>query len=164
MINQNVEYVILQLSDLHIFDNTEWNVMQEAYSNLPYRDKVKCVIITGDLHQYRDDYRKTQFFLNKLLDFYCLSKKDIFIVPGNHDSGYCNNKKEYTYYIENEVDNNPDCYRDYFVDGKLIDCFSEYNSFYREFYNDYKDGNDNPEQIKVFTWIIKSILFILIQQ
>ena len=41
----NVEYVILQLSDLHIYDNTEWKVMQEAYSRLPYKDKVKCVII-----------------------------------------------------------------------------------------------------------------------
>ena len=68
--NFNAEYVVLQLSDLHIFDNTEWNVMKEAYKRLPYKDKVKCIIITGDLHNYGTDYEKTKILLNELLDFF----------------------------------------------------------------------------------------------
>ena len=30
-INEKVEYGWLQISDLHIFDNTEWKVMEDAY-------------------------------------------------------------------------------------------------------------------------------------
>ena len=55
--------------------------------------------------------------MEKLLVFFNLTKKDIFIIPGNHDAGGCDGKGAFTYYIENEVDRNQDCYRDYFVKG-----------------------------------------------
>lgn len=119
-INEKVEYGWLQISDLHIFDNTEWKVMEDAYNNLEYKKYVKFILVTGDLHNFKEDYEKAKIFLEKLLVFFNLTKKDIFIIPGNHDAGGCDGKGAFTYYIENEVDRNQDCYRDYFVKGKLV--------------------------------------------
>ena len=42
-INEKVEYGWLQISDLHIFDNTEWKVMEDAYNNLEYKKYVKFI-------------------------------------------------------------------------------------------------------------------------
>ena len=150
MSEKNVEYAILQLSDLHIFDNTEWNMMQKAYAKLPLKDKIGCVVITGDLHQYADGYDKTIDFLDKIAKTFQLNKNDIFIVPGNHDSEECENKDAYTCFIEKNVDLNPDCYREYFVKGKLIDAFKKYNRFVKSFYG--SNIYQNPEQVQVINW------------
>lgn len=149
---KEIDYAILQLSDLHIFENTEWNIMKNAYSHLSNKEKIKCVIITGDLHQYNDDYSKTMTFLNNIVDCFKLSKKDIFIVPGNHDSESCENKKAYTSYIENTIEDNPDSYCEYFVNGKLIDCFSSYDKFIKDFYSDDLLPYENPEQVQMIKW------------
>lgn len=152
-INEKVEYGWLQISDLHIFDNTEWKVMEDAYNNLEYKKYVKFILVTGDLHNFKEDYEKAKIFLEKLLVFFNLTKNDIFIIPGNHDAGGCDGKGAFTYYIENEVDRNQDCYRDYFVKGKLVDCFSEYNAFIKDFYGETADTfYRNPEQVCVKTW------------
>lgn len=152
-INEKIEYGWLQISDLHIFDNTEWKVMEEAYRHFEYREYVKFILVTGDLHNFKENYDKAKEFLEKLLVFFDLTKKDIFIIPGNHDSGDCSGKKAYTYYIENEVDKDQDCYRDCFVKGKLADCFDEYNAFIREFYEgSLSPDYAHPEQVSVQTW------------
>lgn len=153
MTNCDIDYAWIQLSDLHIFDNVEWKTMQEAYKKLPYQNDIGFVIVSGDLHQYKKDYSETVKFLNNLLGFYNLSKKDIFIVPGNHDSGDCTDKEVYTHYIESEVEKNPECYRKYFVAGKLVDCFTEYSKFIKEFYGSVANVMyPEPEQVGVITW------------
>lgn len=152
-IREKIEFGWLQISDLHIFDNTEWKVMEEAYCNFEYKEYVKFILVTGDLHNFKENYEKAKEFLEKLLNFLGLSKRDIFIIPGNHDSGICNGKKAYTYFIENEVDNDQDCYREYFVKGKLEDCFDEYNTFIKEFYEDSLiSPYEKPEQVNVRNW------------
>ena len=151
-IESNVDYAILQISDLHIFENTEWNIMQQAYKKLPFANKVKCIIITGDLHQYNDNYEKTVLFLNEILEFFNLTKRDIFIVPGNHDAGDCENKESYTCYIDNNIEDNPDCYRPYFLKGKLVDSFSSYNDFIHSFYGEDFKLYSSPEQVSIITW------------
>lgn len=153
MYEEPIEYAWIQLSDLHIFDNTEWNVMKHAYRNLPNHREIKFIVVTGDLHQYKSDYVKTQNFLENLLDFFELSKKDIFIIPGNHDSGRCESKDAFTFFIENNVDENPDCFREYFTKGKLIDCFADYNNFIKNFYGNLSEATyQEPEQVRVLKW------------
>lgn len=78
-INEKVEYGWLQISDLHIFDNTEWKVMEDAYNNLEYKKYVKFILVTGDLHNFKEDYEKAKIFLEKLLVFFNLTKK-IFLL------------------------------------------------------------------------------------
>lgn len=151
--NNSIEYSWLQISDLHIFDNTEWNIMQKAFEKLPNKNTVKFLLITGDLHQYREDYSKTLLFLNKTIEIFGLTKRDVFIVPGNHDSGDCEDKEVYTLYIDQKIAEEHDCYKKYFVKGKLVDCFNEYNNFIRNFYGDLaKDMYPNPEQVSILTW------------
>lgn len=148
----NFEYAWLQISDLHIFDNTELNIMKEAYARLPHIDKVQFLVITGDLHQYKEDYTKTLEFLEFLVELFKIEKTDVFIVPGNHDSDNCNNKTAITFYIEQHVDQYQDCYKEYF-DNNLKDCFKEYNQFIHEFYGDKADlMYPCPEQVSVRTW------------
>lgn len=149
---KGIDYAWLQISDLHIFDNTDWKIMQEAYEKLPYKDMVKFIVVTGDLHQYGDDYKKTIEFLNNILTFFGISKKNLFIVPGNHDSKECNDKELYTYYIEGNVDKEQECYKKYFVKGKLVDCFKEYNLFIKELYKDEPYKYEEPEQVCVINW------------
>ena len=51
-INEKVEYGWLQISDLHIFDNTEWKVMEDAYNNLEYKKICKIYISNGGFTQF----------------------------------------------------------------------------------------------------------------
>jgi len=151
--NEEIEYSWLQISDLHIFDGTDWNIMQEAYKKIIKNINIGFVLVTGDLHQYRDNYDKTKEFLNNLINMLGIGKENIYIVPGNHDSYQCDDKEVYTYYIENQVDKRQDCYRKYFVKGKLVDCFSDYNNFIKDFYKDvtFQQYNE-PEQVSVKNW------------
>lgn len=110
-------------------------------------------MITGDLHQYKTDYKKTREFLEQLLEIFQLKKEDVFIVPGNHDSGDCDLKETITHFIESKVDKDQDCYRKYFVKGKLVDCFQEYSQFINEFYGTLATSiYPEPEQVSVRTW------------
>lgn len=150
---RNVEYSWLQISDLHVFDNTEWNIIQNAFSKLPEKDKIKFIIVTGDLHQYGEDYQKTIEFLNKLVAEFKLTKRDIFIIPGNHDVGECDGKEAYTLFIDTKIEKQADCYRNYFVENKLVKCFEKYNRFIDDFYGDLaKEMYPNPEQVSVLKW------------
>lgn len=150
---RDTEYAWIQISDLHTFDNTELNTLKAAYQRLPYREDIKFIVVTGDLHQYKTNYKKTKDFLEEILNIFNLEKTDIFIVPGNHDSGDCDSKEAYTHYIENTVDRYQDCYRKYFTKGKLVDCFQEYNAFIKEFYGSLADTMyPEPEQVSVRTW------------
>ncbi len=154
-VNEEIEYSWLQISDLHIFDNTEWKIMKEAYRKLPDRDTVKFIIVTGDLHQYKDEagYTKTADFLNLLLDSFSLSKRNLFMVPGNHDSQDCDSKEVYNFYIDEKIEADQDCYIKYFTKGKLIDCFENYHHFIKEFYGDLADDMyPEPEQVSVLNW------------
>ena len=147
------EYAWLQISDLHLFDNTELNTMKAAYQKLPYKEQIKFIVVTGDLHQYGADYKRTLEYLENLLEAFSLKKKDMFIVPGNHDSGQCMHKDIITESIENKIDKDQDYYRQYFAKGQLVDCFQEYNRFIREFYGPLaSEMYPEPEQVSVHTW------------
>lgn len=153
MRNNSIDYAWIQISDLHIFDNTEWEVLKEAYKRLEYLEDIKFIVVTGDLHQYGDSYEKTENFLNSMMELFSLTKKDVFIVPGNHDSGKCELKEVITEFIENNVEKNHDCYREYFSKGKLVDCFAEYNEFIASFYGSSMESMyPHPEQVNVITW------------
>ena len=97
----NIDYAWLQISDLHIYDNTEWIILQEAYKRLPYMKDIRFLVITGDLHQYKDDYEKTKKFLSNLLNLFNLSKKDIFIVENaEHGISYLVEPEKYINYVK----------------------------------------------------------------
>ena len=85
--------IILHISDLHIVDGPAWNNMrailldevEKKVSGLD--DGEKLIIITGDFHNFTDEnYKKAQYFLNELFNKMKINpRKDVFVVPGNHD-------------------------------------------------------------------------------
>lgn len=141
----------LQISDLHIFDSTNWDLMKNAYERQLSNKKIDFLIITGDLHQYGDDYCKTLEFLENLVSLLNLEKKDVFIVPGNHDVEDIKYKKLIVKHICDQVETDEDTYIEYIDD--LRTGYAAYRKFLRKFY-----GVNNPEAEKVidgqhmFTW------------
>lgn len=146
-----MKYSWIQISDLHLFDNTETLILSNAFNKIAQKHDINFVVITGDLHQFGESYEKTYVFLETILKTFNLNKSDFFIIPGNHDSEKCNNKKQITYYIDKHIDEDPDCYVESFVPGQLIECFRNYNSFIQKFYSP-NSPYSNPEQVTVRVW------------
>lgn len=85
---------ILHISDLHFVKNADAYNMEQillreaaAVKALPRGEKL--LIVTGDLHNFRDaDYRRAAQLLKKLAGIMDLDlEQDLFLVPGNHDVG-----------------------------------------------------------------------------
>ena len=99
----------IQLSDLHMFDSTEYKRQKEALWN--FNKTTDFVVITGDLHQYGTDYSMTLSFLNEMVQELDIKKKDVIIVPGNHDISTSDNRDKIIAKIDHEIEYNADAYR-----------------------------------------------------
>lgn len=158
---RNVEYAWLQISDCHLFEDevSDWNFLRGKIKSIPNIDAVNFLTVTGDLHQYGHSYDNTEKFLEGLLNELELDKEDLFIVPGNHDSGNLpgddcekrSKKRAFTRIIASETEDIPDTYQEYFTDDMLGGCFKEYSDFIFKFYGD-KNPYKNPEKICVRRW------------
>ena len=52
---------------------------------MEYKKYVKFILVTGDLHNFKEGYEKAKIFLEKLLVFFNLTKKDILnLLNTNH--------------------------------------------------------------------------------
>ena len=92
----------MHLSDLHIATNAEWNNMKECLLR-ELQNKMKSVpegkkllVITGDFHVFgQKDFSEAEKFISELIQKTGLQKKkDVFVVPGNHDICYSDDKEE----------------------------------------------------------------------
>lgn len=134
------KYSWLQLSDLHVFESTDWNLMLDSYKKLANVINPDFLVVTGDYRhkKYNTSYEKALEFLNQIVKIFRLKKKDVFLVPGNHDVNDYDFKKEIITTIRTEVDSNADAYYSYMTDKSknLRNAFEEYCDFVREFYGD----------------------------
>ena len=132
----------LQLSDLHIFYSTEWEIMLKSYEDLAQVFKPDFIVVTGDFrHRAKNkSFEPALKFLDKLAAVFSLSKENFFFVPGNHDVGNFRMRKEVIVTIKSAVESNPDCYAEY--NGRLEKAFSEYNKFVQDFYKDVLPADD----------------------
>lgn len=158
----------LQLSDLHIFKSTEWNLMINGYKELSKKVNPNFIVLTGDYRhkkcKYNIDYSKALEFLNEIVDIFNIKKKDIFFVPGNHDCDDYNFRKESINTIIQNIENNPDAYMEYLDKEKnLKKAFKTYNDFIKEFY--YTEVDDcrcsSPDDVIHFVWDDKINIIIL---
>lgn len=71
----NISYRWLQLSDLHIFQSTDWNIMEEAYEKLSSGIHPDFLVVTGDFRhkKYNTSYKDALTFLNKVVDIFSIS-------------------------------------------------------------------------------------------
>ena len=122
----------IQLSDLHMFASTEVE-RQKKSLYAQFRETIDFFVITGDLHQYNADYRLSKMFLEELKVEMQIKKKDIIIIPGNHDAKTTKKRKEIIENIDRNIEKNPDAYlKDL---PHLFDAFNKYNDFIKDFYS-----------------------------
>ncbi len=129
----------LQISDLHVFQSTDLNLMIQGYKELAQVIHPDFLIVTGDFRHLKlnRSYDDALSFLNHLVSIFGLQKKDIFLVPGNHDVSNFEYRSEIISSIREKIDSNPDIYLNY-LDNPTKDlrqAFYEYNEFVQSFYN-----------------------------
>lgn len=154
------EYSWIQISDLHIFESTDWNMMKKAYKKLSKKIKPDFLLVTGD---YRHKLKNAKFdaalnFLNEIVKMFNLEKQDVFLVPGNHDVNEFDIRNEIITTIKTkaELDSNADAYMQYmeYNNKDLRQAFNEYNNFICDFYGDSVDDNraTSPSDVLCFKW------------
>lgn len=137
----------LQLSDLHIVESTDWNMMLDSYRQLATRIHPNFLILTGD---YRDKryientkYEKTLEFLDILIRIFGVEKKDAFFVPGNHDVDNYDFREESIRVIIEDIETNPDAYIKYLHKANHLKmAFEDYIHFIAQFYRDSISDSD----------------------
>lgn len=132
------EFSWLQLSDLHIFDTTDWRIMCNAYRKLAKVIKPNFLVVTGDFRHKKlnPSYKNALDFLNEITKIFNLKKSDVFIVPGNHDVDDFQFRKEIINTINSEISSNADVYCEYLNGGggDLRKAFENYREFVCLFY------------------------------
>lgn len=123
----------IQLSDLHMFDSTEVERQKKALYN-QFRGKIDFFVITGDLHQYNTDYKLSKTFLTELIREIQIEKKDIIIIPGNHDVKATKKRKQAIEDIDKDIEANPDAYLR--NKKQLLEAFDKYENFLKDFYGE----------------------------
>lgn len=115
--NGNISW--LQISDLHIFKSCATKAFHRDLKSY-FEGKLDFMLVTGNLHQYEKpsptsgigNYRETISELETIMSSVGLAeKKDIFMVPGNHDVISFRGKNALISEIDTAASNNPDCYR-----------------------------------------------------
>lgn len=137
---------ILHLSDLHLTEhkneleeviNSTWFVPSDhTFENSIIKtisdEKIKkniqklYLVISGDLSNSskQEEYNYTISFLERLIKKLSISKKDILIVPGNHDINWFENEKAY---MESEQKMPPH----FFFNEKYLHFAAFYNEFFK---------------------------------
>ena len=142
---ENVLFRWLHISDLHVFDTTEMDLILKSYKVLAKRFQPDFLVVTGD---YRHLARKNSTFdtglryLNKIVTIFGLEKKNVYLVPGNHDvNHYCRRDKHISA-IRAELETNGDAYAS--KKEKLLKGFRAYKAFVQKFYEDAPLSPDDP--------------------
>ena len=142
---ENVLFRWLHISDLHVFDTTEMDLILNSYKVLAKRFRPDFLVVTGD---YRHLARKNSTFdtglhyLNEIVTIFGLEKKNVYLVPGNHDANHYCCRDEHISAIRAELEINGDAYAS--EKEKLLEGFWEYNAFVQKFYEDASLSPDDP--------------------
>lgn len=150
-------YSWLQISDLHIFQSTDWNIMKDSFKELAQVTQPDFIVVTGDYrHKKKNtDYKYALEFLNEIVKMFKVDKKDVFLVPGNHDVNDFDYKTEIITTIKTGIDKDADAYLKYMRNEKvLLNAFDEYHAFVREFYNNEIDDErvKTPSDVFCIKW------------
>lgn len=145
----------LQLSDLHIFDSSKFIVQKKAFQELAKSLHPDFIVVSGDYRHLKsipkfDDAR--HFLEDTVLKEFHLTKKDIYVVPGNHDVKNATPDEIATLNeILNEVDKKSDIDESHMP--FLLDRFSEYDQFVKSFYENTgvtDTRSSDPAKIMLF--------------
>lgn len=144
----------LQLSDLHVFPEADTTSMLRSFKQLALKIDPKFIIVTGDFRhlKFKTKYEQTCEYLSEIVRIFGVNKKDVYLIPGNHDVNLGKNLKR-DGAITNTLDNMNYKYSGYMEYLSLFsDAFTEYKDFVSLFYKDAGlDADDMrlkaPEQV-----------------
>ncbi len=137
----------LQISDLHIKDCADWEIMKVSYREILSAKKIDFVIVTGDLHNDGEDYEETKKFLDVIISATGIDKNSLYTIPGNHDSNDFDTKDALIDYILKHTPSDSEFYRKY--EEKLKQSYQEYQTFYEQY---FEVENYQVENVQVHTW------------
>ena len=142
---------ILQISDFHYVETIAQKIMKRKVCDIIRNINPDILLITGDLHNYGKDFEPFKQYVKDLMNYGKLKNTDVFIIPGNHDVDSCltikeRDRKAYINYIIDEVERDPDCYKDYRED--LASCFKGFNETVKEIFN----GKFKQSTVSLYSW------------
>lgn len=145
----------LHLSDLHVFQEADTDFMLEEYKNLAKCIHPQFLIVTGDFRDKKlgTDFSNAKKFLEEILEIFHIEKRNVILVPGNHDVDDSTSEREEAIKSITENGTNYNTYSAYLK--VLYRSFYEYDSFVREFYEDSDVGGKrltHPSESFNFTW------------
>lgn len=123
---------ILQLTDWHFESRNSDNI--RSIKEVKNLKDVDILIITGDLRQYGKDYKDTLEILREIVSNLGIEPKDVFMVPGNHDSDEFADKEIIIKKIREGIFQEEICNQEYM--DKLKEGFQNYESFLNDFYGE----------------------------
>lgn len=124
----------IQLSDLHMFDSTDVE-RQKRKLYEKFAEKTDFVVVTGDLHQYGENYKMASDFLGEVVSRFGIEKTDVIIIPGNHDVSTTDKRKKAIEIVDENIENDPDVYRKEL--NQLYLGFRKYKMFLNDFYKTF---------------------------
>lgn len=144
----------LHISDLHLFPEADTTLMLDDYRELAGIISPQFLIVTGDFRhkKYGTDFSFAWDYLEVLIDIFRINKRDVFLVPGNHDVNYYDGRTDAVsdiclYAKQNDYN----AYSKY----SLSRGFYDYSNFICKFYN----GSDvvdervtNPSGVNCINW------------
>lgn len=163
---------ILLISDLHFsdkfFDDGKESIIQSEKSfttNLTQyiksnekKENFKCkyLVLAGDASNagHENEFNDASTFLEKICEDIGIDKKNVLIIPGNHDY----NRGKFMTFIESNLPNHSSINLTDYNDVK----FSDYKKFYDTFFKDYKDNKFDGKKIITDTMLVTEcdMLFI----
>lgn len=144
----NESFHAIHLADWHIVnENFDDNMIEKDICN--YLKGSQLMLITGDPHQYDCGYTESLEILQRMCNKLNLSTEDVFMVPGNHDSGDFEDKQKIIKEIQEKIYDDREYYEIY--KNQLYSAFDEYRDFLTGFYGDNNISQGGIHN-KVFTW------------
>lgn len=129
----NIKASWLHVSDLHVFPEADTTLMLDDYRELANIISPQFLVVTGDFRhkKYKTDFSLARNYLELLIDIFCIDKRDIFLVPGNHDVNWYDGRlNEISDICSYSKKNDYNAYSKY----SLNKGFFDYDNFVREFY------------------------------
>lgn len=134
----------LHVSDLHVFPEADTTLMLDDYVELSKIISPEFLIVTGDFRhkKYETNFSFARNYLELLIRIFSINKKDVFLLPGNHDVNYYDGRADA---ISDICLHSKEGHYNVYSKYLLNKGFFDYDNFVREF---YKDTDISDSRIK----------------
>lgn len=129
----NIKASWLHVSDLHVFPEADTTLMLEDYKELAKIISPEFLVVTGDFRhkKYGTNFSLARNYLESMINIFSINKKDVFLLPGNHDVNYYDGRADAISDIcLHSEEGHYNAYSKYL----LCNGFCDFNDFVSEFY------------------------------